>query len=203
MNTTASHRWCASPASAIAMPHATTAQISAMPCFFTRATQPDETPAITDPIATALNSHPTPPWNSFAATAGNSARGNASAIAAMSTANDSSSTGVVARYRRPKITSDQPLVLDDTSPTGRIAGSRSAAQSATVNVSASTAYAQNTPDPAPISTPAASGPATVATFDIVKFSVFAWASSFAGTMRGMIADRVGIVTATAADWSAT
>ena len=42
----------------------------------------------------ALKSHPTPPWNSLVATAGNSARGSASAIAAMSTANESNSTGV-------------------------------------------------------------------------------------------------------------
>src|SRR5215467_6591562 len=108
------------------MPQTTTAQTSATPCFLTRATQPDETPATTDPIAMALNSQPTPPWNSLSATAGNKARGSASAIAAMSTANDSSSTGVVARYRRPKITSDQPPRLDDTSPTGGMAGSRSA-----------------------------------------------------------------------------
>src|SRR5215467_9410802 len=185
------------------MPQTTTAQTSATPCFLTRATQPDETPAITDPIATALNSQPTPPWNSFAATAGNSARGRASAIAAMSTANDSSSTGVVARYRRPKMTSDHPPRSGDTSPTGGIAGSRSAAHSATVNVMASTAYAQDTPEPLPIRTPATSGPATVATFDMVKFSALAWANSFAGTIRGMIADRVGIVTATAPDCTAT
>ena len=71
-----------------------------MPCRLTRAIQPEVRPASTEPIAIALYSQPTAPWTAEPVRrppSGNSARGIASTIATMSTANDSSSTGVVAR----------------------------------------------------------------------------------------------------------
>src|SRR5215831_19835521 len=100
------------------------------------------------------------------------------------------------------MTSAQPLDFAPRSLAGGSDGSRSAAHIATVNVSASTTYAQEMSARA-MMTPATSGPATVAALDMVKFSVLAWAISAAGTIREMIAERVGMLTATAADCNAT
>lgn len=99
-----------------------------MPWRCTRPIQPDISPPRNAPIAIAANRYPTAPSppNRVSATSGNSARGIAMAIAMMSTTNDISSTGCVARYRSPSITDRRPgePVM---SPRGGIGGRRSAA----------------------------------------------------------------------------
>ena len=73
------------------------------------------------------------------AISGNSERGNASAIAAMSIANDSSSTGEVQMYASPARTSRQPARATPLPASGGIGGSRSVAHSTTLKANASTA----------------------------------------------------------------
>ncbi len=86
---------------------------------------------------------------------------------------------------------------------GGSGGSRAAAYRATVNSSASVAYATGKPPHFAMITPASSGPATVPTFVTVKFSVLAAGTSERSSSRGRIALRVGEVTANAADWIPT
>src|SRR3954447_19100305 len=110
---TASHSELAKPDAATARPQTTMATTSATPCRWTRRIHPDDSPATEEPIATAANSQPTAPCppNRSSAAWGNSARGMASTIATMSTANDIRSTGRVQMKARPSTTERSPGTL--------------------------------------------------------------------------------------------
>lgn len=112
----------------------------AIPCRCTRPIQPDDSPPRKAPIAIAANRYPTAPSppKRVSATSGNRARGIAIAIAMMSTTNDIISTGCVDRNRSPSNTDRRPGARP-VSASGGMAGSRSAAYSATVNSTASSA----------------------------------------------------------------
>src|SRR5512144_868701 len=124
----------------------------------------------------------------------------ASTIAAMSTANDSSSTGRVPMNASPSRTDRSPAVAVRSS--GARAGSRAAAYSATVNRTASTAYAAAN-DHRASTTPASSGPTTIPVVIAVNCNVFAAGTDDVGTIRGITAPHVDDDTAYAPAWTAT
>src|SRR5262249_19899354 len=140
-SSTAGHSERARPAAATVRPQAITAAPSASPCRRTRPIHPEDSPPTTAPSAIAAYSQPTAPGppNRRSAASGNSARGIASTMAAMSTTNDISSTGRPAMKRRPSTTERSPGRLPP--PSGGSRGSLTVAYRPRVNRTASTAYA--------------------------------------------------------------
>ncbi len=130
------------PKAAMAAPQAATASRMARPCRRMRPSQPENSPPRTAPTAGAATSRPTvlaSPANQRTATAGNSARGWASTIAARSEKKVIRRFGRVARKRSPSRTEAR---RGGPSPwSGRIAGSRHIAYSEPPNATTSTRYA--------------------------------------------------------------
>jgi hypothetical protein len=130
----------ASPASAIAAAQHATAAVRATPWRPIFPIHPLHRPARIDPIAIEEYSKPTPPWKRVAAACGNSACGIASAIAAMSRRNETSTTGFPPMNRSPSPRARSPL--RPIAARAGMAGSRNVDHSAAVNSSASMPYAQ-------------------------------------------------------------
>ena len=81
----------------------------------------------------------------------------------MSTTNDISSTGRLAMNADRRPPTAAPAGQPDAAVSGGSGGNRSAAYRATVNRTASIAYAAGKPRPRAMITPASSGPATMPT----------------------------------------
>ena len=122
---------------------------------------------------------------------GNSARGIPSTMARMSTTKVSSSTSRPRRYRRPSTD------LRALRAGGPAAASAAAGRPPRPPRSARSRRS-GTAGPRPTvgsSTPASSGPSSTPTLNTVMLSAFAPGTSSAGTSRGMIAPRAGLLTA--------
>lgn len=122
-------------------------------------------------------------------------------MAIRSTTKDISTTRLPARYRKPSRTAAKPHFEEPWAvPVGGIFASRHVATMGAMHVSASIAYSVDRSTKCS-STPASSGPTIAPNCMTVMFSELAAGNCSTGTIRGIAADRVGLLIAKNACWT--